>query len=295
MKCLQSLAEQIADPSIILEILVVDNEEQPNNKPIFDSVSSYSPYRMHYLHQPKRGISFARNAVLEKAAELAPNWVAFIDDDETAEPNWVIELLSPEYRDTPVLEGRQCFVRPEALPFWFVAKPPLKDPAREGKELKTTITANVRFSIDLVHAGLRFNEDLGFMGGEDVEFFTRARKRGFTIRHTSRAVTHEAIHLERVTLWGFAYREYWYGASDIASLRNARGIWWAIGRRLPVVITNMLIGSVEMMISPVFLVRGTIKWKRQFLRGLKKMMKGLGRAAGLIGVMPKPYRNIVGS
>jgi len=57
----------------------------------------------------------------------------------------------------------------------------------------------------------------------------------------------------------------------------------------------MLIGGVEMMISPVFLVRGTIKWKRQFLRGLKKMMKGLGRAAGLIGVMPKPYRNIVGS
>ena len=295
MKCLESLAEQIVAPSIVMEIVVVDNEEAPRNKPISDLVAFYAHPRMHYIHQPRRGISFARNAVLDKASELGADWIAFIDDDEIADPNWIAELLSPDYRDTPVLEGRQCFIRPEAPPFWLVAKPALRDPAKEGKELNTTITANVRFSIELVRAGLRFNEDLGFMGGEDVDFFSRARNLGFRIRHTSRAITHEAIHPERVTLFGYAYREYWYGASDVLSLRNSKGIWWTLGRKLPAVISNMIIGLTEMIISPFFLLRGQLRWKRQFLRGVKKMMKGLGRAAALIGVIPKPYRNVVGS
>jgi succinoglycan biosynthesis protein ExoM len=293
--CLKSLAEQIVDPSILMEVLVVDNEESPNNRPIYDAVSSHSPHRMHYVHQPRRGISFARNTVLDKASEFGADWIAFIDDDETADPHWVAELLSPEYCDTAVLEGRQCFVHPEAAPFWFVAKPALKDPAKEGTELKTTITANVRFSIKLVEAGLRFNEDLGFMGGEDVDFFTRAREIGFKIKHTSRAVTHEVIHVERVTLLGYAYRQYWYGAADILFLRNSKGIWWVLGRKVPAVVVNIIFGVVEMMISPLFLLRGHVRWRRQFLRGMKKMMKASGRAAALIGFVPRPYRNIVGS
>ncbi len=45
-----------------------------------------------YRHQPQRGIPQARNAALDAARELGATHVAFIDDDETAAPDWLAAL-----------------------------------------------------------------------------------------------------------------------------------------------------------------------------------------------------------
>lgn len=212
-KCLDSLACQMIDGDHYISIVVVDNEEAPNNQRAVAAFAAICLFPVYYVHEPRRGIAFARNAVLHKALATGADWIAFIDDDENAEPDWIAALMAPEYRAVPVLLGRQVLAYPEPLPFWCTPKLPTN--AVEGEIMRTAYTNNVRFAIELVQAGLRFNERLGLMGGEDQEFFSAAYMRGFEIRRTLRAITHETVHLARVTYAGQVWRAYWCAASDI--------------------------------------------------------------------------------
>src|SRR5262245_55713466 len=177
--CLVSLAAQIAPAGFELSILVVDNEPEPNNRGVADAFRQVCPFPVHYVHQPRRGIAVARNAIIDKAMALGAAWIAMLDDDETAEPDWIVRLMEPEYIDVPVLSGRQILVYPEARPFW--AQDDSKLP-KEGEALPTSTTTNVRFSAALPRSGLRFDEGFGLTGGEDRDYFCRAREMGFDIR-----------------------------------------------------------------------------------------------------------------
>ena len=147
-RCLESLAMQLVDDSLRISIIVVDNEAEPNSRRAALTVTSNSPFPVHYVHQPKRGIALARNAAADKALALQVDWLAFIDDDETAEPDWIAQLMHPDYLDVSVLMGRNMAVYPMPLPFWVQVK---EGKGEEGQRLKTAYTGNVRFSMALLH------------------------------------------------------------------------------------------------------------------------------------------------
>jgi succinoglycan biosynthesis protein ExoM len=243
-----------------------------------------------FYHVPTRGIALARNIVLSKA--MAGRWVAFIDDDEVADPAWLAGLMAPHYRSIPVLMGLQRFVYPEPRPFWALPERPLRK--LENEALKSAYTNNVRFSTALIHAGLRFDEDLGFMGGEDNEFFATARRRGFEIRQTLNAVTYETAHPERLTYRGQVYRSYWTAASNVRRVAVERSWSRAIAGKLPSIPFNLMFGVLELAASPLFLLGGLTPFKRRALAGGKKIGKGLGRAIAMLGHMPQPYKTIAG-
>ena len=291
-RCLVSLAGQLVDPGIRLEIVVIDNEPAPNNRHLVRQLADTSPIRMHYLHEHRRGIPFARNAVLDKGAEIGADWIAFIDDDEVAEPDWIAALMAEEYREIPVLMGQRVMVYPARLPFWA----PQQHTKRyvEGQKMKTAYTHNVRFSMELVHAGLRYNESLGLMGGEDQEFFSEAHCRGFEIRRTLRAITHETAHSERLTFAAQCYQSYWCAASDMRRDAVLKGRPAAIACKAHTVLTNVIFGVAEIAASPAFLAAGRLPFKRRAVAGGKKLAKAAGRLAGMIGILPEPYRRVVG-
>ena len=244
-RCLVSLAGQLVDAGITVEIVVVDNEPAPNNRNLVRQLAATSPIRIHYVHECRRGIPFARNAVLGRAIEIGADWIAFIDDDEVAEPDWIAALMAEEYRHVPVLMGQRVMVYPARLPFWA----PQQHTKRyaEGQKMKTAYTHNVRFSMALVHVGLRFNESLGLMGGEDQEFFSEAHCRGFEIRRTLRAITHETAHSERLTFAGQCYQAYWCAASDMRRDAVLKGRPAATVRKAHTVVTNVVFGSLEIL------------------------------------------------
>ena len=68
-------------------------------------------------------------------------------------------------RRAPVLRGRRVFVYPDPVPFWLRRKD--RELLPEGRVANLVSTCNVRFSADLLRAGLRFDESLGLCGGED--------------------------------------------------------------------------------------------------------------------------------
>jgi len=293
-RCLESLAKQTHPAGFSLSIVVVDNEPLENNRELVEDFASRCPVPVRYRHEPRRGIAFARNAVLDDAIAVETDWIAMLDDDETAAPDWIENLMAPEYVDTPVLMGRQVFVYPEGMPFWTKPKPAMRQRDIEGIERDRAFTNNVRFSISLVRAGLRFRESLALTSGEDTDFFARAHAQGFRIRHTTRAVTYEEAHPDRHTLSAQVYRSYWEAASEARRQLTVapRGkVFRTYAYRIP---RAWLIGLGRLVIAPFFVVSGLDKAKRRIVSGAKKMGSAAGLLAGLLGIRPSPYRKISG-
>ena len=295
--CLESLAAQIIPADIAPQIVVIDNESEPNNRANVEAFATDCPFPVHYIHQPKRGIAAARNAALDTATELKSAWIAMLDDDETASPNWLAELMAPEYRQVPILSGKQVFLFPDRdAPFWHVKREkPRKAKDRNAQPFKFTYTNNVRFSTAILRDGLRFNEAIGLMGGEDPEFFFAAFKAGARIAKNDRAVTFETVHPERLTYRGQLKGTYWYAAGEVRQLAIEESWKNAILKKGYTIPLSILFGLLEVAASPIFAATGLRNFKRRALAGGKKVARGAGRAAAMLGRMPKPYQTTVGS
>lgn len=290
--CLESLITQKGIYDLCVMVVVVDNDPLPNfTESIVKRVNAVSSFPFQYVKEPRRGIAIARNSVLDKALEIGADWIVFIDDDETAAPDWLANMMATEYRQVPVLEGRVIYVLPNPTPFW--AQPNISK-LSEGQPRKTAATNNVRFSADIIRGGLRFNTSLGFMGGEDVEFLTEARRRGFFIRHTRKAITFETAHPERLTFRGQIYQKFWFTISDQRQYVINRGRFAATTRKLHSIPAGLLQGTILLLFSPCAIVAGVQGFKWCALFGGRKIAKALGLAAGMIGYLPQPYKNVVG-
>lgn len=84
-KCLSSLQAQSYRRA---EVLVVDNASTTDAaRSVVEK--SVGPLPVRYVYEPRAGLSRARNRSLEEAStEL----IAWIDDDETADPHWLCEI-----------------------------------------------------------------------------------------------------------------------------------------------------------------------------------------------------------
>jgi succinoglycan biosynthesis protein ExoM len=286
-----SLGEQLVPEHIKPIILVIDNEETPTATAIVECFDKTSPYPAYYVHEPVRGIARARNRALLEALDLMVDWIAFIDDDETAELDWLANLMAPEYLNVPVLRGVNVYTNTTLDSPWFQPK---EIKGEEGQLCKTAYTSNVRFSIDLVRQGLRFNESLGLMGGEDNEFFSAAHAKGFAIRRTLRAVTNETWPAERLTYWALVYRAYWCAASEYRRLAASKGHLGVFVRKAHTIPLNLLIGLMWLAGALVVGLVSKEAFRDGAMLGGKKLARGAGRLAAALGIKPQPYRTIHG-
>jgi glucosyl-dolichyl phosphate glucuronosyltransferase len=74
--------------------------------------------RVHPVHEARPGISFARNAVIERARA---QYVAFTDDDVRVEPQWVESIVRSfdQYRDADAIGGKVLPLWPSHPPAWL--------------------------------------------------------------------------------------------------------------------------------------------------------------------------------
>ena len=119
---LDTLAQQtILNTDISVEIVIVDNDIDQSAAAIFNQYSGKVPCEMHYLNEVKRGIPFARNKVLEHAINRHAEYIAFIDDDETANPDWLLvlhQIITSESVDA--VKGPVISLLPENAPTWAI-------------------------------------------------------------------------------------------------------------------------------------------------------------------------------
>lgn len=291
-RCLDALGTQIADDFDVRVIVASNGSDGDASRAVVERFEAWSLHPVDYLYDPVQSIARARNAVLDAARRVGADFVAFVDDDAAADPDWLAHLMAPQYIDVPVLMGVNVYVYPTPRPFWAPDDEAVK--GYEGQRHRTAYTGNVRFSASLIRAGLRFDESLGLMGGEDNLFFATAHARGFEIRRTLRAMTREIAHPERLTYQAQVYRSYWCSASEFRRLAITRGRGGAALRKAHTIPLNVVFGAAWMIAAGVAIIISRRTFKLMAIEGAKKLAKAAGRAAALIGYSPQPYRTIVG-
>lgn len=216
-----------ADLAVGLAVLVIDNSAEGNARITVDRCRRNGyPWPLAYVHEGRKGISHARNAALDNTG--GADFLAFLDDDEIPERQWLWQLakaqqcLDADVVAGPVLPAFSC-----APPAWLAAGRFL-EPARhaDGTRLQTAYTGNVLFRRRLaVSRGLRFDPQLGIIGGEDIDFFHRLRQAGAEIRYCDQAVAHETIPPERMRLGWLVRRWFRTGNSDALLYMRLHAGW----------------------------------------------------------------------
>lgn len=202
-------------PAVPSQVVIVDNSEDANAKELVLGHEISNVTRLDYYHERERNIAAARNAALAKSTG---DFVAFIDDDEAASPEWLSEL------HRIMKEKNADIVFGPVQPVFAGGKAPVWDP--EGKKYTKGLhlpdgadapvyqgsghhsaalgevgSCNVmmRRETCLVD-GMGFNKDFGKLGGEDSEFFTRLVQKGLKVCYAAQAIVHEEIPQDRQTL-----------------------------------------------------------------------------------------------
>lgn len=89
VRALASLMAQQGLHDLAPEIIVVDNSPDANARATIASFAKNSRFPLYYISEPRPGVANARNAGV---AAAKGRWVAFLDDDEEADPYWLAAL-----------------------------------------------------------------------------------------------------------------------------------------------------------------------------------------------------------
>lgn len=294
-KCLASLVRQQPPAGYGFSLVVVDNDTPPRARAIVEAAAVHARFPMRHLHEPRRGISFARNRVLEEALAIGADCVAFIDDDETAAPDWLEKLIGASERyGSDVIQGPVAPRIRGPVPFWAVETPP---ELREGEGMKFAATGNVLLAASLIRAdglGLRFDEAMALSGGEDTDFFLRARLGGATIIYSAEPQVSEEVPPERLSFARQMKTAFRTGANDVYIKRKLYGSARLFLRRLPQILLRLVRGLLQMLLSPLMAVFGLTRFKRAALAGGRQVFKSSGVLAGLLRLRPSAYRKVDG-
>ena len=210
---LRSLDAQKLPTGVTARAIVIDNDETPSARDLVERVANTLSMPVTYIHAPANNISIARNAGLEEAKA---EWIAFIDDDEEAEPDWLASLLqAARLKKLDAVFGPAMAVYPEDAPVWMRNQDYHSNiPQRRGGVVQTGHTCNalLRASSSLVQ-GQRFLLEKGKTGGEDTEFFFRLWFNGAKLDVTEAAVVYEKVDPNRMNLKWISNRKFRSGMS----------------------------------------------------------------------------------
>jgi succinoglycan biosynthesis protein ExoM len=222
--CLAQIAKVTWPEACQLCLIVVDNDAQRSAAPVFDQVKSLCPFETHYFCESQRGIASARNRLLEEAVNLGAQYVAFVDDDELPEQNWLVHHMhalkkyGSDVSHGPVIQITGEFILETHEQKYLMKKKP-------GSKKKHVNSGNVVFDIKLARLwGLRFDPFFNQVGGEDHDFFDRSRICGAQWVWAQDAIIYEPLVPERQSLCYLFSRHYSGGVDNV--LKYAHSHSW---------------------------------------------------------------------
>jgi glycosyltransferase involved in cell wall biosynthesis len=220
---------------VAVECIVIDNASTDETAKVVESAASAPPFPIRCVLEARLGSSLARNRAVDEARG---DFIFFLDDDATADRNWLTEMFSAmENRGLDAACGM-------VLPRWSIAPPrwlgprlwvklavhdrsAIESQPREGSEvLENYFSANAGFRRAAFERFGRFREDLGVVGGnpisgEDTELFARIIARGGKMGFVPSAIVHHLIGAERMSAEYLRHKSFAYGfGSAIAGGRS---------------------------------------------------------------------------
>ncbi len=231
-----------------------------------------------YVHEVRAGIPLARNAVLQAARNLNPDWIAFVDDDEVIDREWLIEMAAAMERwPADVYHGWTHSTPEDANAPWALHRPRNKRIA--GPEMETAGTDNIVFSTSAV-TGLRFDEGMRFSGGTDIDFFYRITDRGSKIIWVLIAIVREVTPTARLSFSYQVRRAYSVAGAQAYITQKRLGKNRAIMKVGPKASGRVIGGSFGSLAACLILLFNARKGRRLMLSSCKKTASAIGLTRG---------------
>jgi succinoglycan biosynthesis protein ExoM len=206
-----SLADLEIPDATTIEIRVIDNDAGASARTVVRRHTDQAPPgRIRYAVVQPSNIACARNAAIEMGpADL----LLFIDDDEVAAPDCLVELVgSLDRTGADAVIGFVGGVLPPNTPSWlgrggFFDHP--TGPADEPLHWRGTRCGCTLVRAEWFHdRGFRFDTAFGNSGGEDVDLFARLAGRGAQFTSNPRARAMETVGANRLR-FGFLWHRAW--------------------------------------------------------------------------------------
>jgi len=259
-RLLDSLERLKLPIGIQIETIVVDNDRDASAASVAHSRSrSLEP--IHYCVEPQRNIALARNRAL---SEASGEWILFIDDDEVADENWIMEYLKLVEHEPcdgafgPVLPRLEEVVTPWLdIPTFYTQRRHATGKTLGADDLFTSNAMVRRRLFD----ERSFDPSYGLTGGSDSELFGRMSRSGARFVWCDEARVVEFVPPERHCFGWLAQRAFRGGCVHSRLARsNAPGD--SLRRALRAVV---LLGAFAAL-SPFSALRGRRPLARVVLR-----------------------------
>lgn len=267
----------------VIEVIVVDNDSTGSARPIIEDIKSSFQWPLKYFVEGNQGVTYARNRCVNEASNDS-DFIAMLDDDETATSQWLEELLISQQKfNADIVTGPSLAVYKEdqQVPDWIKSGRFYSFPRYEtGKRMDTAFTNNVMFSTKILENTNKdeplFDNRFAQNGAEDAYLFSCLNKQGYKIIWADNAVLHEPVAEERLSLNWILNRGFWswsvhsfieaelYPSFKTQSIRVIKGLGL------------ILIGAVTIGPS-LFLGRARVA------RALLRIFRGMGTLSGLLG------------
>lgn len=285
-KTLESVFSQ--KTSFPFAVVVVDNDAADpagyrEAKAMFEKANMPSQLEI----EPSQGNCYAINRAFTSALEHYPSarWFLMIDDDEIAEPDWLQHMVDTARRNAadvvggPVIrtfdEDVPAAIRNHAI-FGFIDGASREIDMIHGSG-NCLIARHVFERLGAPFFDLRFN----FLGGGDMEFFTRCRRAGYRTWWCAEAIIHETVPADRSNAKWLMQRSMRIGSINYMIDRLHMGTF--AGAK--VVAKNAVSLGLGVVRSLVILLR-----TREMVSATHPLLMSVGRMAPLLGLTPNPYQ-----
>lgn len=275
------------EPQVV--VVVVDNSKSAYARAMCADYVASGRFPLVYRHEPRRGLSYARNGVLDAVMSAGASWLASIDDDEMPAPGWLAQLLARQAESGASLvigPVEPCFDMqpPSWLPIaaYATRRVPVDGFVTDG------YTCNALIDLGAVaEAGARFNARFNASGGEDTAFFLELMRRGHRVAWAETAVVHDSVPVGRMRLAWLLRRWFVTGVNEAALMGTVEQP--TAKARAQCLLRGLLrVGAGSALIASATLTHG---WRRpeRLVLSCYTAMRGIGFLAAAVGRNERRY------
>lgn len=220
---------------VAMRVVVVDNDAEGSARPVVERVRAGGGLDITYVVEERRGIARARNRAVAEAKPC--DLIAFIDDDDWPEPDWLARLLAHKARcGAAAVLGPLDPVFEEPPPAWIERGRFFGSlHHRTGTELRhwQVRTGGVLVDASIIEAAGPEPFDVRFdlHGGEDTALFFDLLEQGHRVVWVEEAVIHEVVPPTKARLRWLLLRAFRIGNSKGTHFRYLPVPRWRLAKR----------------------------------------------------------------
>ncbi|WP_292082922.1 MULTISPECIES: glycosyltransferase family 2 protein [unclassified Brevundimonas] len=283
-RAVRSVLAQTGVSARLREIVVVDNDPQASSRDVTARLAAEAALiPIVWRHAPRPGVATARNEGL--AATTAP-LIAFLDDDESASPDWLAALIAAQVMtDADAVFGPVRGRVPDGTGW---TRPYLERFfGREGPNRTQLIDApygcgnSLLVRATALPGAAPFNAAADQSGGEDDALFAALAARGGRFGWAADAWVDEFAPPHRATLRYALTRAFAYGQGPSQTAAAARD-WWAVARW-------MMVGAAQAAVWGAAALGLTLVASPRRADMLDRCARGIGKLFWMKGFEPHFY------